>query len=202
LLPSARYAPVRNGQALFGPVPKKDWSLEEFRALPEETRRATFYLAALNAGQIIDDIHYLDFSHAFGDEVPIVDLQSLNGKLQGVENTPHGLSYQTDGIRVDMLRFVRYHLKLRVETRKQLKEQSKQQRKVRKKAVSKQPVAVRRLKGGEVDGNVKLPPPLEETDLEGNVVPPPLPEKTDIDGNATDGCPAAGAKAKFLEQPA
>jgi len=110
---------VKCGQALYGPLRKKSWSVEEFRALPKEAKMAAFYLAALSSARFIDGVYYLDFTHAYGDEQPIVDLNSVK-TIQGTENTPHGLRYKAEGIHIDLVSFIRYHLKQNAEERKKM----------------------------------------------------------------------------------
>jgi hypothetical protein len=118
LIPAGKEVTVKRGEPLFGPVPKKEWTEADFRALPEEVRMTCFYLAALSAGRIIDNLVYLDTSMVLGGSMPVADLGSVPS-FQTVSNSSRGLDYKGAGVSVSMMSFIKHHMDLHRQLRAQ-----------------------------------------------------------------------------------
>jgi hypothetical protein len=118
LIEAGRTKPVKRGESLFGPVPKKEWTESEFRALPEDVRMTCFYLAALSAGRVIDNMTYLDTSMTIGGSMPVADLGSVP-TVQTVANNARGLDYRGAGVSVTLMEFIKHHMDLHRQLRQE-----------------------------------------------------------------------------------
>jgi hypothetical protein len=123
LIPQGKEVTVKEGEPLFGPIPRKEWTIKEFRALPEDVRLTCFYLAAISAGRIIDNLHYLDTSMTLGGSTPVADLGSVP-TFQTVSNSSRGLDYKGAGVSVSMMSFIRHHMDLHRQIRKEQRERT------------------------------------------------------------------------------
>jgi hypothetical protein len=118
LIETGRTKSVKLGEPLYGPVQKKEWTEEEFRALPEDVRMTCFYLAAISAGRVIDNFDYLDTSMTIGGSMPVADLGSVPA-VQTVSNSSRGLDYRGAGVTVTLMRFIKHHMDLHRQLRKE-----------------------------------------------------------------------------------
>jgi hypothetical protein len=121
--------PVRRDQSLFGPVPKRDWTSSEFEALPEDVKRAAYYLAAVSSGIYMNDMYWADFTMAFGPNDPIVVMDT---KPQLIAS--RNLEYEGSGVTIRIENMIKSLINLekrRIEFAKA--EKAKRRRELKKK---------------------------------------------------------------------
>jgi hypothetical protein len=110
---------VREGQSLFGPVPKgvlPEGDLQDHSAYP-----AMAYMAALTTLRAVDGVPRIDCSTIIGADVhkPVALFDGIEGRVQRLPNRARALRLQNEGISFDMSRLsVREVMRARSEERK------------------------------------------------------------------------------------
>lgn len=127
---------VKEGQALFGPVPRGTLDKGDLREHPAYPILA--YMAALTTMQVVEGVPRLDCSVVLGSDShkPVADMGSGGGYIQRLPNRTPSLRLTDDGLEIDMFNLpIRDYLREKAKARREAAEISKLSRSAREERV-------------------------------------------------------------------
>jgi hypothetical protein len=110
---------VKEGQALFGPVPKGSLGASDLRENPAYPLMA--FMAALTTMHVVEGVPRLDCSVVLGSDAhkPVADMGSGGGYIQRLPNRTPSLRLNDDGLSIDLFNTsIREYLREKARARK------------------------------------------------------------------------------------